>query len=205
VMNAVAALAAASVWEIGAKEAAEIFPDLVPADKRGEVVPFTAGFTVINDSYNSSPTALDAVAQLLATTPGYSRKILAAGEMRELGGSSAELHRDCGRVVASLKTIDWLIGVNGDAAELIRAAVDAGYPKERTKFFADSIDAAQFMASFVAKGDLLLLKGSRGVKMERILEAIDAGHVRVNPKVAPNGGARNISTSAPVQPAGKKG
>ncbi len=55
VMNAVAALAAASVWGIGAAEAAEIFPDLVPADKRGEVVPFTAGFTVINDSYKLEP------------------------------------------------------------------------------------------------------------------------------------------------------
>jgi UDP-N-acetylmuramoyl-tripeptide--D-alanyl-D-alanine ligase len=198
VMNAVAALAAASVWGIGAAEAAEIFPDLVPADKRGEVVPFTAGFTVINDSYNSSPTALDAVAQLLATTPGYTRRILAAGEMRELGGSSADLHRDCGRVVAALKTIDWLIGVNGDAAELIGAAVAAGYPKERTKFFADSNDAAQFFAGFVERGDLLLLKGSRGVKMERILDAIDAGHARVNPKTS-------ASNTAHVQPAGKKG
>jgi UDP-N-acetylmuramoyl-tripeptide--D-alanyl-D-alanine ligase len=192
VMNAVAALAAASVWGIGAAEAGEIFPDLMPADKRGEVVPFAAGFTVINDSYNSSPTALDAVAQLLATTPGYARRILAAGEMRELGGSSADLHRDCGRVVAALKTIDWLIGVNGDAAELVRAAVEAGYPKERTKFFVDSNEAAQFVAGFVAPGDLLLLKGSRGVKMEKILEAIEASHARVN-------------TKAPAEPAGKKG
>ncbi|MGA8035004.1 MAG: UDP-N-acetylmuramoyl-tripeptide--D-alanyl-D-alanine ligase [Candidatus Acidiferrales bacterium] len=185
VMNAVAALAGASVWGIGAAEAAEVFPELHPADKRGEVVPFEAGFTVINDSYNSSPTALDAVARLLATTPGYKRRVLAAGEMRELGGSSAELHRDCGRVVAALKSIDWLIGVNGDAAELVHAAVDAGYPKERAKFFVDSKEAANFMTAFVEPGDLLLLKGSRGVKMERILEAIDAEHKRAAKSKAP--------------------
>ena len=70
-MNAVAALAAASVWGIGAREAERVFPQLMPADKRGEVVRFEDGFTVINDSYNSSPTALNALARLLADTPGY--------------------------------------------------------------------------------------------------------------------------------------
>ena len=81
-MNAVAALAAASVWGIGAEEASGSFSDnSTPADKRGEVVRVRSGFTVINDSYNSSPTALDALAQLLAATPGFQRRILAAGEM----------------------------------------------------------------------------------------------------------------------------
>jgi UDP-N-acetylmuramoyl-tripeptide--D-alanyl-D-alanine ligase len=193
VMNAVAALAAASVWGIGAEEATEVFPKLAPADKRGEVVAFEKGFTVINDSYNSSPTALDSVAQLLAATPGFKRRILAAGEMRELGGSSAELHRDCGRVIAGLGKIDWLVGVNGDAAELVSAAVEAGFPKERTKFFTDSTEAAEFFAGFVEAGDVLLLKGSRGVKMEKILEAIDAAHTRV------------AKVKAPAETAGKKG
>ena len=182
VMNAVAALAASSVWGIGAAEAQSVFPAMVPADKRGEVVQFTEGFTVINDSYNSSPTALDAVAQLLAGTPGYTRRILAAGEMRELGASSPDLHRDCGRVIASLGRIDWLVGVTGDAGEIVHAAVDAGFPRERTKFFADSAEASKFFSGFVAPGDLLLLKGSRGVKMEKILEAIDLAHSRSNGK-----------------------
>ncbi len=182
VMNAVAALAAASVWGIAASDAAEVFPNLVPADKRGEIVRFDAGFTVINDSYNSSPTALDALAQLLAKTPGYTRRILAAGEMRELGGSSAELHRDCGTAAAALNTIDWIIGVHGDAAEIVRAAVAAGFPKDRAKFFLNSEDAGKFFADFVQSGDLLLLKGSRGVKIEKILEAIDASHARSGEK-----------------------
>ncbi len=198
VMNAVAALAAASVWGIGAAEAAEVFPEMAPADKRGEVVAFETGFTVINDSYNSSPTALDSVAQLLAATPGFKRRILAAGEMRELGGSSAELHRDCGRVIAALGKIDWLVGVNGYAAELLRAAVEAGFPKERTKFFMDSKEAAAYLAGFVAPGDVLLLKGSRGVKMEKILEAIDATHARAAATAGPK-------SKPPVEPTVKKG
>ena len=85
VMNALAALAAASVWGIGAEDAQRVFPTLQPADKRGEVVRFEDGFTVINDSYNSSPTALNALAELLAATPGLSRRILAAGEMLRAG------------------------------------------------------------------------------------------------------------------------
>jgi UDP-N-acetylmuramoyl-tripeptide--D-alanyl-D-alanine ligase len=178
VMNALAALAAASVWGIGAAEAQSVFPTLVPTDKRGEVIRFQNGLTVINDSYNSSPTALNALAELLAATPGYRRRILAAGEMLELGVSSAELHRECGKLAGSLAGIDWIVGVRGEAAELIRAAIDAGRSPGFVKFFENSEEAAKFLAEFVTGGDLLLLKGSRGVKMEKVLDAIDARHKR---------------------------
>jgi len=184
VMNALAALATASLWGIGATEARRVFPELVPADKRGEVVRFREGFTVINDSYNSSPTALNALADLVASTPAYRRRILAAGEMLELGASAPELHRECGRHAASLKEIDWIFGVQGDAAELVRAAVAAGHPKENTQFFENSAQAANFIAEFVTRGDLLLLKGSRGVRMEKILEAIEARYTRSGAKRA---------------------
>jgi UDP-N-acetylmuramoyl-tripeptide--D-alanyl-D-alanine ligase len=184
VMNAVAALAAASVWGIGAEEARDVFPSLTPADKRGQVVRYEVGFAVINDSYNSSPTALDALAGLLASTPGYHRRILAAGEMLELGSSSPDLHRECGRAAANLRNIDWIFGVRGDAAEILRGAMDAGYPQDRTRFFENSEEAGNFLRSFVGPGDLLLVKGSRGVRMEKILEAIDSQHARTASKVA---------------------
>jgi UDP-N-acetylmuramoyl-tripeptide--D-alanyl-D-alanine ligase len=177
VMNALAALAGASVWGIGAEEAKRVFPRLTPADKRGEVVRFEEGFSVVNDSYNSSPTALTALVELVAETPGYQRRIVALGEMLELGNSSAELHRQCGRAVAGRK-VDWIFGVQGHAADLIRGAVEAGHPQERTQFFENSMEAATFLEGFLSRGDLLLLKGSRGTKMERVLEAIDAQHQR---------------------------
>jgi UDP-N-acetylmuramoyl-tripeptide--D-alanyl-D-alanine ligase len=185
VMNALAALAAASVWGIGAEEAQQVFSTLTPADKRGEVVRFADGFTVINDTYNSSPTALSALTQLLAATPGYQRRIVAAGEMLELGDSSEELHRECGRAAAGLGKIDWIFGVQGYAADFVDAAVKAGHPQERTRVFANSLEAAKFLELFIAPGDLLLLKGSRGVRMERVLEAIDAQHRRADKKSAP--------------------
>jgi UDP-N-acetylmuramoyl-tripeptide--D-alanyl-D-alanine ligase len=173
-MNAVAALAAASVWGVGAAEAATVFPKLQPPDKRGEVVRFEEGFVVINDSYNSSPTALDALADLLANSGTYRRRILAAGEMLELGASSPELHRACGKHAAESRRIDWIVGVRGDAAEIVNAAIASGHPSDWTRFFASSDDAAQFFVPFVERGDLLLLKGSRGVRMEKILEALRA-------------------------------
>jgi UDP-N-acetylmuramoyl-tripeptide--D-alanyl-D-alanine ligase len=186
VMNALAALAGASIWGITGTDAKRVFPTLKPADKRGEVVRFEDGFTVINDSYNSSPSALTAMMELLAATPGYHRRILAAGEMLELGGSSAELHRECGRAAAKYKQIDWIVGVRGHAAEFVRAAVEAGHAAERTGYFETSDEAATFLKKFISPGDLLLLKGSRGVRMEKILEGIEAEHRRVN---RPDGGA----------------
>jgi UDP-N-acetylmuramoyl-tripeptide--D-alanyl-D-alanine ligase len=182
VMNALGALAAASVWGITAADARRVFPSLRPADKRGEVIRFEGGFTVINDSYNSSPSALAAMTELLAATPGYRRRILAAGEMLELGRSSAELHRACGRSAGKLGKIDWIFGVRGQAAELVRAAMDAGHAADRAGCFENSEEAAQFLKKFLRPGDLLLLKGSRGVQMEKILEAIDAENRRVNGK-----------------------
>jgi UDP-N-acetylmuramoyl-tripeptide--D-alanyl-D-alanine ligase len=185
VMNAVAALAAASVWGVGAEEARRVFPALTPADKRGEVVRFDGDLTVINDSYNSSPTALTALIGLLASTPGHRRRIVAVGEMLELGDSSEELHRECGRAAAALGKIDWIFGVQGYALDFIGAAIEAGFPRERTRFFENSQEAAKFLVDFVTRGDLLLLKGSRGTRMERVLEAIDARHKRVEVKGAP--------------------
>ncbi len=176
VSNALAALAAASVWGIGAAEAQRTFPRLGPAAMRGEVLRFESGFALINDCYNSNPVALESMVDLLAATPGYRRRILAAGEMLELGPSAPEFHRAAGRRAAATGKIGWIVGVQGEAARLVRGAIEAGHPESRTRFFASSEEAALFLADFVAPGDLLLVKGSRGVRMERIVDAVMARH-----------------------------
>ncbi|MFZ0820392.1 MAG: UDP-N-acetylmuramoyl-tripeptide--D-alanyl-D-alanine ligase [Candidatus Acidiferrales bacterium] len=178
VANALAALATASVWGIGAREASEVLPRMKPAAMRGEVLRFEEGFTVINDSYNSSPAAMASVTDLLAATPGHRRRILAAGEMLELGSTSAELHREAGRNAAA-KKLDYILGVRGDAAEFIKAAITAGVPESHARYFPNSQDAGEFLAGIVQKGDLILVKGSRGVRMERVIEAIRARHALV--------------------------
>jgi len=172
IANALAALAAASVWGIGAEEAHGVFANLKASFMRGELVALTNGAALINDSYNSSPAALQAMTAVLAATPKYHRRILAAGEMRELGRTSAELHREAGQFAVSTGRVDWIIGVAGDAKQIIEGAVAAGLSRARTKFFSTSEEAAKFLASFVESGDVMLVKGSRGVKMERIVDAL---------------------------------
>jgi UDP-N-acetylmuramoyl-tripeptide--D-alanyl-D-alanine ligase len=171
-LNGLAALAAASEWGIGLADAKEVFPSLRPASMRGEFLKFAAGFAVINDCYNSNPVALERMIDLLCTVPGYRRRILVAGEWREIGPSSAELHQAGGKYAASKKTIDWIFGVAGDAKEFVRGAIDAGHASEQTGFFASSEEAARFLTDFVVAGDLLLVKGSRGVHMEVIADAL---------------------------------
>jgi UDP-N-acetylmuramoyl-tripeptide--D-alanyl-D-alanine ligase len=176
ISNALAALAAASVWAIGAREAQEVFRTLHAPAMRGELLRFSDGAALINDSYNSSPAALQAMTTVLAATPNYRRRILAAGEMRELGATSPQLHREAGTFAAKTGKIDWVMGVEGDAAQIIEGAVVAGIPRSQTRVFTTSEEAAKFLADFILPGDLLLVKGSRGVKMERIVESLLAVH-----------------------------
>jgi UDP-N-acetylmuramoyl-tripeptide--D-alanyl-D-alanine ligase len=176
VANALAALAAASVWGVGAVEGHSVLASLKAPFMRGELVQLSNGAALINDSYNSSPAALQSMTAVLAATTGYGRRILAAGEMRELGRSSSELHREAGHFAARLASkagkIDWIIGVAGDAAQIIEGAVAAGLPRAQTKFFPSSEEASNFLVEFLESGDVLLVKGSRGVKMERIVDAL---------------------------------
>jgi len=174
IANALAALAAASVWGIGAAEAQSVFRSLRAPAMRGELLQFSNGAALINDSYNSSPAALQAMTELLAATPNFRRRILAAGEMRELGAASPQLHREAGQFAAKTGKLDWIIGVSGDAAQIVEGAISAGLPRAQTKFFSTPQEAAQFLETLIVSGDLLLVKGSRGVKMEQIVEALIA-------------------------------
>ena len=176
ISNALAALGAASLWGIGAAEAQAVLRTLRPPAMRGELLRFSNGAALINDSYNSSPAALQAMTQLLAATPGFRRRILALGEMRELGATSGELHREAGRFAASAGKVDWIVAVEGDAEQIIEGAVAAGFDRSRTRFFRSSEEAAEYMASLFSSRDLLLVKGSRGVKMEKIVERLLAHH-----------------------------
>jgi UDP-N-acetylmuramoyl-tripeptide--D-alanyl-D-alanine ligase len=178
--NALAALAAASPWGIGAPEAREVFASLRPAPLRGEVLRFEPGFALINDCYNSSPEALAAALTLLVATPGFQRRVVVAGEMLELGPTGPGLHREAGHRAAALA--DFVFGVRGLAAQIVSGAAEAGLPEANTRFFESSEAAAEFLSRFIRSGDLVLVKGSRGVKMESIAETLKA-HFTLRPAV----------------------
>jgi UDP-N-acetylmuramoyl-tripeptide--D-alanyl-D-alanine ligase len=163
--NALAAVAVALERGLTVPQAVAALAALRPADKRGEVVKLD-NITVINDCYNSNPKALDAMVDALATMPAV-RRIVVAGEMLELGPSGEELHRRAGEHMAR-KKIDLLIGVRGLAESMVDAAKHAGM---RAEFVATPEDAAALLAREGHDGDIVLLKASRGVKLERALEA----------------------------------
>jgi len=150
----------------------EIVPELErlrQAKMRGSVLRFREGFAVIDDSYNSSPRALMSMIGLLSAVPGFSRRILFTGEMLELGDAATRLHFECGELAAK-RGIDMVVGVAGNAGETVRAA--SGNGKTTARFFETPEEAAKFAAKNVQPGDLLLVKGSRGVHMEKIVNEL---------------------------------
>ena len=164
VYNVLAAAAIALEHGITPSEIAAALPSLQPADKRGQVVQ-VGNIRVLYDCYNSSPKALMAAVDTLAAMPGR-RRIVVAGEMLELGPTGEQLHRECGRYMAE-KKFDFLLGVRGLAKAMVEAAGEAGL---RAEFVATPEEAGEWLARESREGDAVLLKASRGVKLEKALE-----------------------------------
>src|SRR5262249_7483918 len=154
VYNVLAAAAIALEHGITPSDIAAALPSLVPADKRGQVVQL-GNIIVLNDCYNSSPKALMATADTLAAMPAK-RRIVVAGEMLELGSTGEQLHRECGRYIAS-KKLDFLLGVRGLAKPMVDAALDAGMKAE---FVATPEEAGEWLIRKTHDGDAVLLKAS---------------------------------------------
>jgi UDP-N-acetylmuramoyl-tripeptide--D-alanyl-D-alanine ligase len=184
VYNVLAAAAVAVEHGITPSEIAAALPSLEAADKRGQVVQ-VGNVAVLYDCYNSSPKALMAAADTLAALPAR-RRIVVAGEMLELGSSGEELHRECGRYIAgnaagsaaenaarnaaggqAARKLDFLLGVRGLAKPMVQAAREAGMDAE---FVATPEEAGEWLARETREGDVVLLKASRGVKLEKALD-----------------------------------
>jgi UDP-N-acetylmuramoyl-tripeptide--D-alanyl-D-alanine ligase len=165
VYNALAAAAVGLEAGIVPSEAATALAALAPQDKRGQLTE-VAGATVVDDCYNSNPKALAAMVGAFARLPAR-RRIVVAGEMLELGPAGPDLHRQCGTAIAQ-NGIDVLLGVRGAARHMVEAARAAGMAAE---FVETPQQAGEWLARKVRSGDAVLLKASRGVKLEGALEA----------------------------------
>ncbi|MGB9196775.1 MAG: UDP-N-acetylmuramoyl-tripeptide--D-alanyl-D-alanine ligase [Terriglobales bacterium] len=177
VYNVLAAAAVALEHGIIPSEIANALPAMAPADKRGEVV-HLGNITIINDCYNCNPNALNAMVDTLAAMPAQ-RRIVVAGEMLELGPEGGELHRQCGQHIGE-KAIDVLLGVRGLANMTVEAARKSGI---RAEFVATPEEAGDWLARETRAGDVVLLKASRGVKLEKALETWNVKIVSANDPV----------------------
>ena len=171
IYNVLAAAAVADHYETRLEDIADALADLSAPKMRGEVVRFCGGVTLIDDSYNSNPRALFEMVSTVAANRESRRKFVVAGEMLELGPSGAELHEEAGRQIAQLG-IDRLIGVRGFAREMVAGAREAGMSSETAIFTNTPEEAAEALIREVRDGDLILVKGSRGVRTEIVVERL---------------------------------
>jgi UDP-N-acetylmuramoyl-tripeptide--D-alanyl-D-alanine ligase len=168
VHNALAAIAVGLCSGMSLAECAAALGDLRAGDKRGEVIQWR-GATLINDSYNSNPRALDGMVDaLLAIPAGPARHIVVAGEMLELGSQGEALHRACGERMTK-RGVDVVVGVRGLAAALVEGAAQNG---TEAHFVATPEDAGEWLHANLRPGDCVLLKASRGVRLERALASL---------------------------------
>ncbi|HZD76304.1 MAG TPA: UDP-N-acetylmuramoyl-tripeptide--D-alanyl-D-alanine ligase, partial [Acidobacteriaceae bacterium] len=172
VANALAAIAVGLQAGIPLVRCVEAIASLKPEDKRGELIEWH-GATIINDCYNSNPEALQSMIRTLAAVPAQ-RHIVVAGEMLELGRRAAQLHRECGRAAAAAG-VDVVIGVRGLAKEIV-AGVEAAEKSKTTAIFVETPQAAaEWLKQNLKAGDAVLLKASRGVRLEQALSILTAG------------------------------
>jgi UDP-N-acetylmuramoyl-tripeptide--D-alanyl-D-alanine ligase len=164
--NAMAGLAVALEAGVDLDAAVQALETLTPGDKRGEILHFN-GAIILNDSYNSNPEALRSMIRTLAARPGR-RRILIAGEMLELGEHGPALHLDCGKAAANAG-IDIVVGVRGNAEHLATAACAAGV---LAIFLPDAPAAGRWLQKNLRDGDVVLVKGSRGVQLEEAIEIL---------------------------------
>jgi UDP-N-acetylmuramoyl-tripeptide--D-alanyl-D-alanine ligase len=162
--NAIAGLAVAMEAGVDIDVAIAALQSLTAGDKRGQLMEL-AGATILNDSYNSNPEALRSMIQTLAARPAR-RRILIAGEMLELGEQGPALHSACGRAAAEAG-LDLVVGVRGNAEHLAGAACAGGVA---SLFLPDAEAAGHWLALNLRAGDQILVKGSRGVHLERAIE-----------------------------------
>ena len=166
-LNALAGLAVALEAGVDLDAAIAALASLTAGDKRGQIVEI-AGATILNDSYNSNPEALRSMIRTLAARPAKGRRILIAGEMLELGEQGPALHIASGRAAAEAG-LDLVVAVQGNAEHLATAASAGGVP---AVFLNDAESAGQWLVENLRPGDVVLVKGSRGVHLERAIEML---------------------------------
>jgi UDP-N-acetylmuramoyl-tripeptide--D-alanyl-D-alanine ligase len=170
--NLLAAIATARVIGISWDGITKAIADLKPAYHRGVVVPYR-GATIYDDTYNSNPYALASALTLLKQAEAK-RRIAVIGDMLELGADKElDYHRDSGREIP--KEVDAVIGVGRRAKSLLDGAREAGFADDRLHHFDDAQAAGEFLKTFIEDGDLVLIKASRGIGLDKIVTMLEGG------------------------------
>ena len=172
--NVLAATAVATELDVPLTAIAERASTMKPAAHRGDLLRLAGGITLIDDSYNSSPSALLQALETVKIATGSARKVAILGEMLELGSHAAQLHATCGRAAAAAG-LDLLIAVGGDPARRTRRRGASARRHARPAAIAyvtTSAEAAELAGQKVRPGDLVLVKGSRGIRTDLVVDRL---------------------------------
>jgi len=173
-LNLLAAAAVAIELGVPLPAIADRAASMAPAPHRGELLRLPGGITLIDDSYNSSPAALKRSLETVHAATGSARKIAVLGEMLELGAHAERLHQECGRAAADAG-LSLLIAVGGDGAQwLADSARRAGMAESAVLYVPTSNAASEIALRKVRPGDLILVKGSRGIRTDLVVDRLKA-------------------------------
>jgi UDP-N-acetylmuramoyl-tripeptide--D-alanyl-D-alanine ligase len=170
ISNALAAAAVALEFDFDAAGIASALHGFIPPDRRMNVVSGHKGSTIIDDSYNASPASMRAALEVLRTAPPGVLKVAVLGDMLELGDHSSAAHRELGTLARH--TADHLIVMGEFAGEVVAAARSAGLSADRAVIAPDVASALAGVEPLLSPKTQVLVKGSRGMKMERIVERL---------------------------------
>lgn len=168
--NTLAAVAAARFAGISWAGIERGLSGVRPAPHRGVVIPWK-GATLYDDTYNSNPFALGRALDLLVEAECVGRRIAVVGDMLELGPEEERFHRDAGRGMP--REVDLLVAIGARSRAIVEGAKDAGMAGNRMAHFGDALEAVTYVKSIVRPGDLVLLKASRGIGLDRIVAAME--------------------------------
>ncbi|HEY0591177.1 MAG TPA: UDP-N-acetylmuramoyl-tripeptide--D-alanyl-D-alanine ligase [Thermoanaerobaculia bacterium] len=168
--NLLAAIGAARLAGISWGGIERGIADIRPAKHRGILVEWK-GASLYDDTYNSNPYALGRALELMEKADVGGRRIAVIGDMLELGPQELDFHREAGKAIP--RCVDLVVGVGDRSAALLDGAREAGFDPGALHHFADALAAASFLRSEIRPGDLVLLKASRGIGLDRVLDELE--------------------------------
>lgn len=171
-VSALLAVAIGRAWGIRAEDLADTLAEFRSPAMRCEVTRLGEA-ALINDTYNSNPTAMRAALELLRDFDNTGRRIVVCGDMRELGEESAQLHRELGSDVVHVCGADMLVACGDFAADVVAGAQAAGMTPRRTIACRAPEEAAAHVSQVLDAGDVVLVKGSRAMALERCVQALE--------------------------------
>lgn len=170
VYNALAAIAVGQVMKVPKSTMATAIAEFKSAPMRMEIRK-GRGIQVVADCYNANPSSTRMALETIGNVRGKGRRIAVLGDMLELGMQSQQLHFDIGRLVPEME-FDLLVTVGAESEAIYRGALSAGLPAHKALHVSQSSDAISFLEDELRQGDVVLVKGSRGMKLEQVVEAL---------------------------------